>query len=294
MPWRVWTSSPPGGNCQRIVERLSADDYTVYDSGVTHRISQMNSDELLEFVGQHELDEHQGLEVLRNPYCSAGIAVLVADSRRLLQSQSIRENLSRFRDFPFSRAMDLLATLPWTSLLNVAQTPSAPPVVRRQAEKRLLNKLLQMTLGEKVALARKTHRPLLRNLIAGGDGEVLIALLDNPRLTEMDILVILNTAAAPPTFYFELAKHHKWGQYYRVRLALAECPRTPLPLAISALVQLRKADIEVICDRQDLREEVRNAARALKEKEDQGLRRVIRSDSNDIDGCTPDSSESVR
>lgn len=254
----------------------------------------MNSDELLEFVGQHELDEHQGLEVLRNPYCSAEIAVLVADSRRLLQSQSIREILSRFRDFPFSRAMDLLATLPWTSLLNVAQTPSAPPVVRRQAEKRLLNKLLQMTLGEKVALARKTHRPLLRNLIAGGDGEVLIALLDNPRLTEMDILVILNTAAAPPTFYFELAKHHKWGQYYRVRLALAECPRTPLPLAISALVQLRKADIEVICDRQDLREEVRNAARALKEKEDQGLRRVIRSDSNDIDGCTPDSSESVR
>jgi hypothetical protein len=261
---------------------------------VTRRIPELNREELLEFVQQHDLDEHQVLEVLRNPQCSVEVAVLVADARHLLRSQTVRELLSGFRDFPFSRAMDLLATLPWLSLLNVAQSPSAPPVVRRHAEKRLLTKLSHMTLGEKVALARKIHRPLLRRVIAEGDRMVLSALLDNPRLTEMDVLIILNTCNAPPEFYSELAKHHKWGRYYGVRRGLAECSRAPLPVALSALVQLRTADLDAIGSRPDLSEAIRTAARELKQKEEQGLRRVIRSEGNGVDGPNPGSSEIVR
>jgi hypothetical protein len=234
------------------------------------------------------------LEVLRNPYCSAEVAEVVADSRENLTSHVARELLSGLRGFPFSRALDLLATLPWTSLLNIAQSPSAPPVVRRHAEKRLISRLSKMTLGEKVALARKVHRPLLRSVIATADGQVLSALLDNPRLTETDVLVILNTTEAPLSFYAELARHHRWGQYYGVRLGLAECPRTPLPLALSALVQLRGADLRRLGDQHGLPEAVRSAARALGEKQEQGHRRVIRSDENDIDGNPSGSSEIVR
>jgi hypothetical protein len=254
----------------------------------------MNAAELEEYASGRELDEGEALEILRNSYCPVEVAEMVADSRHLLRSHVVRERLSGFRGLPFARAMDLLATLPWTSLLGLAQSPSAPPVVRRHAEKRLLGLLLKMTLGEKVALARKVHRPLLRNLIAQADEQVLIALLNNPRLAENDILVILNTTQAFPTFFAELARHPKWGQYYGIRLGLAGCPRTPLPLALSALVQLRAVDLQEVSQRSDLPEPVRSAARALKEKGEKGLRRVIRSSENDVEGRSSDSSEGLR
>jgi hypothetical protein len=246
-------------------------------------ISRMNSAELLELVRDHALDEAQGLEVLRNSYCTIEIAELVADSRHLLRSHVVRELLSGFRGLPFPRAMSLLSTLPWTSLLNLAQNPSIPPVVRRHAEKKLLTALPKMALGEKVALARRAHRPLLGTLIATADVQVLIALLNNPRLVENDILVILNTADPAPEFFTTLVRHQKWGHSYGVRRGLAECPRTPLPIALSALVQLRRVDLEEVCGRAGLPDEVKTAARGLIEKEEQGLRRVIRSTLNDLD-----------
>ena len=108
------------------------------------------------------------------------------------------------------------------------------------------------------------------------------------------VLVILNTSSAPPAFYAELARHPKWGQYYGIRLGLAGCPQTPVPIALSALVQLRVVDLDEVSQRQTLPEPVRAAAKALKEKEKKGLRRVVRSPENDVEGGSSDSPESIR
>jgi hypothetical protein len=136
---------------------------------------------------------------------------------------------------------------------------------------------------------------LLKSLIAMADQQVLVAILDNPRMAETDILLILNTVEAPRDFYGELARHHKWGQYYGVRRALAECPGTPLPLALSALVQLRDTDLREIAEHPTLREQVREAAHALRAKQHKGLRReVIRSSENGHSGDATDTSEGVR
>jgi hypothetical protein len=261
---------------------------------VGKRLRDLSSAELLEHVRTEQLDEGDALEVLRSPYCTPEIAERVADSRALLTSVAVRELLSGFRGFRFSRAMDLLATLPWTSLLNVAQSPSAPPVVRRQAEKRLLVLLPRLSLGEKIALARRVHRIIMRNLIALEDPQVLLALLDNPRVAENDVLLILNTCRPPPEVFAAVARHRKWGHYYGIRRALAECPQTPLPLALSALVQLRAADLRRVAQRPGVPASVRSAARALKEKDHKGLRRMIRSSGGDDIGAPDDPSESLR
>ncbi len=247
----------------------------------------MNEAELLALAKSGKLDEQGALEALRNPYCSPQTAELIADSRELLMSHTVRELLSGFRGMPFARAMDLIATLPWVSLLSLAQNPRTPPVVRRHSEKKLTSLIATMALGEKVALARRVHRPLLRNLLSAEDGQVLGALLDNQRLTEDDVLLALNTARAPAEFYTQVARHPRWGQYYAVRRTLAVCPRTPLPVALAALVQLRANDLRAIASRPDVTQKVRSAAKALKQKEDRGLRGVIRSTVDDSRSDTP-------
>ncbi len=235
-------------------------------------IARMTAGELGAFVAEGGLTERDALKVLRNPQCTVQLAGRIAESPRLLTSHVVRELVAGFRGLSLSRALDLIATLPWTSLLALAQNPRSAPMVRRHAEKKLLGHLPIMTLGEKVALARRVHRPLLPTLLAHADGTVLSALLDNPRLTENDVLVMLHTVRAPATFYRELARHRRWGLTYGVRRALVECDRTPLPIALAALVQLRKGDLVEIADRPDVPDPVRAAARALKEKGDRHLR----------------------
>jgi hypothetical protein len=238
-------------------------------------ISELDSDGLMEFARCNQLDELEVLQVLRSPFCTARIAEHIASDPRLLDAHAVRELLAGFPGFTFGRALDLLGTLPWTSLLSLSQAPRTPPVIRRQAERKVLGLFASMALGEKIALARRAHRAIFRALITDGHRQILSALLDNPRLVENDVLVMLNTAEPPPEFFGVLAGHRKWGTYIRIRRALVECQWTPLPVALSVLVQLSNLDLRRVVERPDLREDVRDAAHALLEREARGRRRVI-------------------
>jgi len=230
------------------------------------RVSELGSGALLERVSSGELDEGEVLEVLRNPHCTVEIAERVVMTPRWLSSHAVRERLVGFRGMPLGRALNLLPTLPWLSLLHLAQMPQAPPVIRRQAERRLLGRITTMTLGEKVAIARRAHRPLFRRLVTTGDESTLTALLDNPRLVETDVLVVINTGRPSAGLLTTVARHYRWGERYAVRRALAESPDAPLPVALAALVQLKVTDIARTARKIDLPDAVRSAAWALVEK----------------------------
>jgi len=257
-------------------------------------IGEFDAKGLLDLVRSRQLDELEILRVLRSPYCTVQVAEEIASDRRLLGGHAVREHLAAFPGFNFSRAMDFLGTLPWTSLITIAQASKTPPVVRRQAERRILTHFSAMARGEKIALARRAHRAIFGALITTGDGQVLSALLNNPRLVENDILVMLSTSEPPPEFFSALARHHKWGQYFQVRRALVECPRTPYPLALSILVQLPLADLKRALARPDLPENIRSAVNSLIEREAQGRRRVIEFSGDDGDGGTARPPEELR
>ncbi|MCP4897953.1 MAG: hypothetical protein GY906_13355 [bacterium] len=231
-------------------------------------ISEMNGDELFALIRRDDLNEGDLLEVLRNPFCTVEIAEKIASSSSWLSSQVVRERLTGFRGLPVGRAMNLMSTLPWTSLLLLAQAPRTAPVVRRHAERRLRYRVPKLSLGEKIALARRAHRPLFTVLIKTGDLQILVALLDNPRLVENDLFVVVNSSNPPQEFYAEILRHRRWGQSYKIRSALARDERVPLPLALSVLVQLRPSDIRRIAQQSGVSDSIRDAARALCQKED--------------------------
>jgi hypothetical protein len=233
---------------------------------MSRRIADLASEDLQALVRAGGLNDLELLEVLRSPFCTPQIAELVASSRDHLGTRSVREMLAGFPGLSNARALDLLGSLPWSSLLAVAQSPRTPPLVRRQAERKLIWQVQSMTLGEKIAMARRAHRTIFPALIRGCDEMILTALLDNPRMVENDIVVLINTGEPPVEFYGVIARHRKWGQFYGVRKALVECPRCPLPLALSILVQLPKSDHKRLARKEDLPTRVRSAAAALLSK----------------------------
>lgn len=234
------------------------------------RVADMTSEELLELVRGGALDDGQILDVLRSPFCTPQIAEIVAGSRELLTAQATREKLAGFPGLSNAHAMNLLGSLTWASLLAVAQAPKTPPLVRRQAERKLLLQIPTMTLGEKIAVARRAHRAILPALIATRDEKVLTALLDNPRIVENDLVVIINTGSPPTEFVVAVARHRRWASLGGIRRAIVANPDTPLPLALSILVQLPKRDQRTIAERSDVSERVKAAAAALLERKSAG------------------------
>jgi hypothetical protein len=241
------------------------------------RAADLNTEQLLAVVRDGGPDPVEILEVLRNPYCTIEIAELVASRREWASSHLVRERLAGFPGLSVGVALNLLATLPWLSLLHVGQNPRTPPVIRRHAEKKLVERVHTLALGEKVALARLAHRPLFRALIQSGDEPVSVALLDNPRLVENDILVMLNSDRLADSVVLLVSRHRRWGSYYGVRRALAAHRRTPLPIALGLLVQLKRVDLAGLAGDPRVEPRIREAAGDLLELERVGRRRVIQS-----------------
>ena len=226
-------------------------------------IADLASDDLMALARGGNLDDFQILDIIRSPFCTPQIAELFASSRDHLGTQAIREKLAGFPGLNNAQAINLLGSLTWSSLITVAQNLRTPPLVRRQAERKLIHQVPTMSRGEKIAMSRRAHRALFPALIAGRDDKILTALLDNPRLVENDLVVLINTGEPPTEFIIAVARHHRWGKSYGVRKVIVECPLSPLPLALSILVQLPRSDQKRIAERDKVAERVRSAAEAL-------------------------------
>jgi len=240
-----------------------------YDDPVT-RIAELNTDGLIQLIRHQDLDDSEVLEVLRSPFCTVRVAEAVLERRSLLGSHLVRERLAQLPGVSLATAMALLATLPWLSLLHTAKQPRTPPLVRRHAERKLLQLMGRLSLGEAIALSRLAHRPLIRSLGTVSRVEVQIALLDNPHVVENDILEMMARSKTPRALVVAILGHRRWGLGYGVRLAGAVHPNTPIPLALSALVQLKQTDLNEISTRLDVADVVRAAAASLLERGKRG------------------------
>ena len=224
------------------------------------------TDELLALAARDDLDEGRALSIIRSPFCSPEVAHRISENKRILGSHKVRELICSVRGVPNGQVLDLLATLPWLSLLLLAQAPQTPPLVRRQAERRLIEKVPRLTSGEKIALARRAHRKLLRVVAATGIGEVLQALLENPRLTETDIQVLLAQEKPPSEVFVALIRNPRWSRRRGVRMAIARNRAAPLPIALSAMAQLAPGELLDIAEDRTVDARVRRAASALKDR----------------------------
>lgn len=227
------------------------------------RLGEMNTEELLSFLDAEEISEKDTVRILRNPYCTAEVAAKLMEHHRRLSSHRIREMLCQVRGMPTPTLIDLLSTLPWLSLLHLAQETRTPPVIRRRAERRLIQRIPKLTLGERIALARRSHRELFFQLFESGNEAIVEALLDNSRMTESDLLSAMLRSALPSSFYRALIRHPKWACRRELRKALARNQATPLPLALSALAELGRHELEGIQNDSGVPEKVREAASNL-------------------------------
>ncbi len=203
----------------------------------TAAIARLDRAGLAAFVREHaaRLPEGDALRCLRHPYAGEAVVLEVLAVPGLLSSREVRKALALHPATPRADALRLLEDLPWRDLVAVGRETRTPAPVRHAANRRVLEKLPRLALGEKIALARLADRPLVGALLDDGDVDVLSTLLGNPRLVEEDLAAWVLVRHPSTAQLEELARSERWMERPPLRAALLASPRTPRPLGLSLL-----------------------------------------------------------
>jgi hypothetical protein len=125
----------------------------------------------------------------------------------------------------------------------VAILPGVSAELKRNAEEQLLARLPQLPLGQKITLARRGPARVAGALLTEGHAQVISIVLDNPYMTEAQILRALSREKLPISVIPAIVQHRKWSITYNVRLALVRNPATPLASILSYLPELTVSDL---------------------------------------------------
>jgi len=117
-----------------------------------------------------------------------------------------------------------------------------------------------LTLGERKSLARRPPPHLLDKVLADPHPDVIRNLLAAARLTEDDVVRLATKRPGKPEVLQEVARHPRWCQRPRVRLALVMNPATPSELAISMVALLRRNELKSVVEATSLHPALRAAA----------------------------------
>jgi hypothetical protein len=151
--------------------------------------------------------------------------------------------------------------LPAIARLFLTTSPTSPLPAQLQKqlgpERPLKPTGRPLTLGERKALARTHRRDDLRLLLRDPHPAVVAILLDNPHVTEADIVTVAALRPAAPEALTKIAAHPRWSVRHAVKRALVLNPATPLADAIRLATTLRPHELAEIAADPALHEALR-------------------------------------
>jgi hypothetical protein len=150
-----------------------------------------------------------------------------------------------------SRIVGLFSPMPAPLTVNRAELRGPP-----------LDPDRDVPLGERVSWARRPDRRTIERLLFDPNPRVVGRLLNNPKLTEADVLRIASRRPTLPAVLEEVFAHARWGQRPGIMEALILNPHTPLRIACGLVGLLDAQHARRIAKQPAAHPLVRAAARA--------------------------------
>jgi hypothetical protein len=198
---------------------------------------------LVALLDNPALDETKLALMLARKDLPAEVLEEVGMRKALLKSYAVKKALLFHPKTPRLIGLRLLKDLYLMDLVQFSLSPSAPAELKRYAEEQVVARLPQMPLGQKIALARRGPGRVAGALLAEGHAQVMPVALENPFLTEAQVLRALAREKVSTNVVQALARHRKWSQIYNVRLALVRNPSAPISIVLAFLPQLTVSDL---------------------------------------------------
>jgi hypothetical protein len=202
---------------------------------------------LLAFAQNPNLQERDLLRLLERKDLAPDVLRAIAAHQEALRSYAVKLALTRHPRTPRLISLHFLKFLHLFDLVRVCQTPAVPTDVKHVVEETILKRAERIPRGEKISLARRGSGRVAAGLLVSSDRELILAVLNNPFLTEAHVLRILTREKLPQEVVEIITEHDRWGCRYDVRLALIRNPLTTFNRVLGFLPDLAVNDLREIC-----------------------------------------------
>jgi hypothetical protein len=175
----------------------------------------------------------------------------------VMKSRKVRIAIAAHPRTPRRLALRLIRELYTFDLMQFSLLPAVAADLKRIADELLVARIASITLGERIALARRSSTLVAAALLLDKESRVWQTALQNPRLTETAIVKALLRPAATPAFVKAICHHAKWSVRLEIRTALLRNEFTPLARAIEFAHHLLPAQLRDILHNSRLPEKVK-------------------------------------
>lgn len=132
--------------------------------------------------------------------------------------------------------------------------------IDKEINESLYLKVSKMNISEKIKLALKGNKSARMLLIKDSNKQVSINVLNNPKMTENEIELILKNRSIGEHIIREIAKKTAYVKNYNILKELVSHPKTPLNISMTLINRLRNHDIEALSKSRDIPSGLKNQA----------------------------------
>jgi len=174
------------------------------------------------------LGEDRALALLKRADLAAEALVKLSKNASAMKSRKVKLALVQHPNTPRHVSIPILRHLFTFELMQVALTPAVAADIKRTAEDSLLPCLETISSGERLSLAHRASGRVAAELLGDSELRIIHAALENPRLTEVEIIRALMRADASALLVKSACAHSKWSLRRDIRIALLRNSHTPL------------------------------------------------------------------
>jgi len=185
----------------------------------------------------------------------------ISKNTAAMKSRKVRLALAAHPRAPRRIALRLVRELYTFDLMQFSLLPAVAADLKRVADELLVGRLVSISLGERISLARRSSGRVAAALLLDRQLRVWQTALENPRLTESSIVKALLSPTALPAFVKALCHHPKWSLRPEIRMALLRNEYTPLARALEFARRLPPAQLRDVLHSSRLPEKIKTHLR---------------------------------
>ncbi len=197
------------------------------------------------------------LAIVKDRDLSAEVLERISKNAGVMKSRKVRVALAGHPRTPRRIALRLIRELYTFDLMQFSLLPAVAADLKRVADELLVSRLASITLGERIALARRCSTMVAAALFLDKEARVWQTALENPRLTEAAIARAVLRPGATPAFIKAVCQHAKWSLRPELRAALLRSEYTPMARALEFARRVPPAQLRDILHASRLPEEIK-------------------------------------
>lgn len=129
----------------------------------------------------------------------------------------------------------------------------------------LYNQILNMGVAEKIKLALLGNREAREILVRDPNKLVSVAVVKSPKIQESEIESIAKSRSVGEEVLREISRNKSWMKNYKVKLNLVGNSKTPLPMSMKLLNEIREFDLKKLAKSKEISAMVASQAKRLLE-----------------------------